>query len=113
VFKQVIVIRTDLKLGKGKLAAQVAHASLEAYRKAPEKNKKSWLEENQKKIVLKVSSESQLIEMYDKALRANLPSTLIRDAGLTQVPPGTKTAVGIGPAEEEKIDKITGELALL
>jgi PTH2 family peptidyl-tRNA hydrolase len=113
VFKQVIVVRSDLRLGKGKLAAQVAHASLESYLRASEKDQKKWFEENQKKIVLKVENEEKLIEMLEKAKRAGLPSVLIRDAGLTQIPPGTKTAVGIGPAETEKIDRITGELALL
>lgn len=107
------MVRTDLNLGKGKLAAQVAHASVESYLKTPQSDRKKWLYENQKKVVLKVENEEQLLEIYEKAKRANLPSTLIRDAGLTQVPPGTKTAVGIGPAEEGKIDNITGELSLL
>lgn len=113
VFKQVIVVRTDLKLGKGKLAAQVAHASLESYLRAPQKDQKAWLEESQKKVVLKVKSEYDLVILFDKAKRAGLPATLIKDAGLTQIPPGTKTAVGIGPAEAEKIDVITGSLSLL
>jgi len=113
VIKQVIVVRTDIKLGKGKLAAQVAHASVESFLRTPEKDQKKWLSENQKKVVLKVKNEEALIEVFDKAKRAGLPSTLIQDAGLTQIPPGTKTAVGIGPAEEEKIDRITGNLSLL
>lgn len=107
------MVRTDLRLGKGKLAAQTAHASLEAYRKASEKDKKKWLEENQRKIVLKVKTEKELIDIYEKAKRSGLPCVLIRDAGLTQIPPGTKTAVGIGPADAQKIDTITGELSLL
>ncbi len=107
------MVRTDLHLGKGKLAAQVAHASVESYLRTPEKDQKRWLHENQKKVVLKVKDEKRLLEIYGKAQRAGLPSTLIRDAGLTQIPPGTKTAVGIGPAEEEKIDTITGQLSLL
>ncbi|MBU7038328.1 MAG: peptidyl-tRNA hydrolase [Theionarchaea archaeon] len=113
VFKQVIVVRTDLKLGKGKLAAQVAHASLEAYVRAPQKDQKAWIEENQKKVVLKVKSEYDLVIIFDRAKRAGLPTTLIQDAGLTQIPPGTKTAVGIGPARAEEIDVITGNLSLL
>lgn len=113
MIKQVIVVRTDIKLGKGKLAAQVAHASVESFLRTPEKDQKKWLSENQKKVVLKVKNEEDLIEIFDKAKRAGLPSTLVQDAGLTQIPPGTKTAVGIGPAEEEKIDRITGNLSLL
>ena len=107
------MVRTDLNLGKGKLAAQVAHASVESFLKTPEKDQKKWIGENQKKIVLKVKSEKDLIEIYEKAKWASLPSVLIRDAGHTQVPPGTKTAVGIGPADEEEVDRITGDLSLL
>lgn len=107
------MVRTDLDLGKGKLAAQVAHASLDAYLRASEDSKRKWRAENQKKIVLKVENEERLLDIYEKAKRAGLPSTLILDAGLTQIPPGTKTAVGIGPAEEEIVDRITGELSLL
>ena len=113
VFKQVIVVRTDLKLGKGKLAAQVAHASMGSFLRTPEKDQKKWLEGTQKKIVLKVKDEETLLHIYEKTKRMGIPSTLVQDAGLTQIPPGTKTAVGIGPAEEEQIDKITGELPLL
>ena len=113
MYKQVIVVRTDLHLGKGKLAAQIAHASVDSFLRAPEKDQKMWLSENQKKVVLKVKDEMELLHIYEEAKRKGLPSTLIRDAGLTQIPPGTKTAVGIGPAEEEKIDRITGELHLL
>lgn len=113
MLKQVIVVRTDLKLGKGKLAAQVAHASVESYLRTPEKDQRRWLEENQKKIVLKVENEERLLQIYESARREGLPSTLIQDAGLTQILPGTKTAVGIGPAAEEKVNKITGELTLL
>ena len=113
MFKQVIVVRSDLRLGKGKLAAQVAHASVESFLRTSEKDQKNWLSENQKKVVLKVRDERALLEIYEKAKKAGLPSTLIMDAGLTQILPGTKTAVGIGPAEEEKIDRITGDLSLL
>ncbi len=107
------MVRTDLKLGKGKLAAQVAHASVESFLKAPQESQKKWCDEQQKKIVLKVEGEKDLIDTFERAKRARLPCTLVQDAGLTQIPPGTKTAVGIGPAEEEKIDRITGELSLL
>ena len=113
VLKQAIVIRTDLPLGKGKMAVQVAHASVETFVKVPERDQKKWLAEGQKKIVLRVESEEELLFMFEDAKRAGLPASLIRDAGLTQIPPGTRTAVGIGPADEEKIDRITGKLPLL
>ena len=112
MLKQVIVIRADLKMGKGKACAQVAHASLEAYLKAEGRVRERWRREGAKKVVVKVNSEEELMEVFRKALELGLPVVLIRDAGLTQLPPGTPTAVGIGPAEEEKLDSITGELKL-
>lgn len=111
--KQVIVVRADLKMGKGKLAAQVAHASLASFLKAGFFAKRKWLKQGMKKVVVKVSCEKELIEIYEKAKKAKLPCELIRDAGLTQIKPGTITALGIGPGEDEKIDKITKHLKLL
>ncbi len=111
--KQVIVIRVDLKMGKGKIATQVSHASLLAFLKVGVLERKKWLKEGMKKVILKVSSEKEILELYKKAKQKKLPSVLIKDAGLTQIPPGTITALGIGPAEEKKIDEITGKLKLL
>ena len=111
--KQVIVVRTDLKMGKGKLAVQVAHASIASFLKAGFFAKRKWLREGMKKVVVKVGSEKELMEIYRKAEKTNLPCELIRDAGHTQLKPGTVTAIGIGPADDEKIDKITGDLKLL
>lgn len=110
-FKQVIVVRKDLKLGKGKLAAQVAHASVTGAEKS--KFKEKWLKEGQKKSVLKCENLDSLLKIYEKAKSSGLPSVLITDAGKTQVPEGTITCIAIGPAPEEKIDKITGKLKLL
>ena len=109
--KQVIVVRADLKLGKGKMAAQVAHASVSAADKSPFKN--DWIEEGQKKTVLKCSGEKELLELMKDAAISELPIALIEDAGLTQIPPETKTCIGVGPAPEEEVDKVTGKLKLL
>ncbi|MBM3309841.1 MAG: peptidyl-tRNA hydrolase [Candidatus Altiarchaeales archaeon] len=109
--KQVIVVRSDLKLGKGKMAAQVAHASVTAADKSSWK--KDWISEGQKKTVVKCSGEKELVELLKQANNAKLPSALIEDAGLTQIPAGTKTCLGIGPAPVEQIDRITGNLKLL
>jgi PTH2 family peptidyl-tRNA hydrolase len=111
--KQAILIRTDLKMDKGKIASQCSHASVGAYLKAREHDKKKWKKEGMKKIVLKVSSEKELKDFYKLAKKEKLPCDLIRDAGLTQIEPGTITALGIGPADDKKIDKITSKLKLL
>jgi peptidyl-tRNA hydrolase, PTH2 family len=114
--KQAMVVRTDLGMGKGKIAAQVAHASLSAAEAAQQKKGgwyRAWKEEGQAKVVLKVGSESDLDDIFRKAKRAGLPASLIEDRGLTQVEPGTATCVGIGPAPESEVDEITGKLKLL
>jgi peptidyl-tRNA hydrolase, PTH2 family len=114
--KQAIVVRTDLKMGKGKLAAQVAHASLAAAELALEKRAlwyERWKEGGQAKVVLKVQSESELQELFRKAKSSNLPASLIHDRGLTQVEPGTITCIGVGPGPDEDIDRVTGKLKLL
>ncbi len=111
-----IILRTDLGMGKGKMVAQGGHAVVEAFLNAQKINPKAveeWLKEGQKKVVLKVSSEDELIELYNKAKAEGLPCSIIRDAGHTQLKPGTLTAVAIGPDKDEKIDKITGHLKLL
>jgi len=114
--KQAIVVRTDLKMGKGKVAAQAAHASLSAAEATRERKPRwyeEWREEGQAKIVLKVESEEELRELLQKARSAGLPASLVEDRGLTQVEPGSVTCLGIGPAPDAQIDGITGKLKLL
>ena len=111
--KQAIVVRTDLEMGKGKIAAQASHASIAALKLAKEEDADEWESEGMKKVVLKVSSKESLLKVFDEAKRAGLPTAIIKDAGKTQIEPGSPTAVGIGPADDEDIDKITGKLKLL
>ncbi|VVC01396.1 Peptidyl-tRNA hydrolase [uncultured archaeon] len=113
--KQAIIVRGDLDMGKGKIAAQVSHASLSAFRKSELADKftaRKWEAEGQKKVVLKVAGEAELLQLYEQ-MKREIPCSLIRDAGHTQVEPGTVTCFGAGPAEEAKIDKHTKELKLL
>ncbi|MEM5829335.1 MAG: peptidyl-tRNA hydrolase Pth2 [Candidatus Aenigmatarchaeota archaeon] len=112
-FKQVILVRTDLKMGKGKIATQVAHAAIGALKLVNEEIIKKWEREGSKKVVLKVKNGKELEEIWKKVKKERIPCFLVKDAGLTQVESGTITALGIGPVEEEKIDKITGKLKLL
>ena len=116
MYKQTIVVRADLKMGKGKLAAQSSHASLSAYKKVQKSNPeiaRSWEDEGQMKIVLKVASEDELLEFYNKGKVAGIPCELIRDAGHTQVEPGTITCFAAGPWKESELDAVFGKLKLL
>ncbi len=112
-FKQVIVVREDLKLSRGKLAVQVAHAAIIGYERADRRIVETWKLQGQKKIVLKVPNLRKLMEVKEKAEKLGLPTGVVVDAGLTEIPPGTVTAVVIGPDEAKKIDKVTGNLPLL
>ncbi|HJJ89054.1 MAG TPA: peptidyl-tRNA hydrolase Pth2 [Methanocorpusculum sp.] len=112
-YKQCLILRTDLKLSCGKMCAQAAHASVSAFEKASLLDKKSWMKEGQKKIALKAHNERALYELKAIAEIQGLPVSLIIDAGYTEVPSGTVTALGIGPAKAELIDKITRDLPLL
>ncbi len=114
-FKQIIIIRADLGMGKGKIAAQASHASLEAYEKTLKKEP-SWVDEwktrGQAKIVVKVNSKQELLEWFER-LKNLFPCALIKDAGRTQLTPGEATAVGVGPAPESELNKYTKDLKLL
>lgn len=111
--KQAIIINTGLKMGKGKTAAQAAHASIDAVHSAPAESVEEWRSLGMEKVVLKVSGDEELVDLYAKAKRRKLPCALIRDAGRTQIPAGSITALAIGPAEEKDVDEITGHLKLL
>ena len=113
MYKQAIIVRTDLKMGKGKTVAQACHASLGAMKRTDKTVAERWEEEGGKKVVLKVGSLKQLKDLYDRAKRMHLPCFLVRDAGLTQLESGTVTCVGIGPAEEARVDSLTKDLKLL
>jgi PTH2 family peptidyl-tRNA hydrolase len=113
MYKQVIIIRQDLKLPKGKAVAQGAHASVDAVLKSDQDIVKKWRSLGMAKIALKVKDEKELVKLFQKAKDAGLAASLITDAGKTVVAPGTKTCIAIGPAKEEEIDLITGELSLI
>jgi PTH2 family peptidyl-tRNA hydrolase len=112
-YKQCLVIRNDIKMSCGKRCAQAAHASIGAYNNADKSLQKAWLSEGQKKVVLRADDERTLYELKVIAERTGISSSLIQDAGMTEIPPGTITALGLGPAKSEDLDKITGTLSLL
>ncbi len=111
--KQVIIIRHDLKLPKGKMAAQAAHASVEAVLRSDKDLVKEWRQSGSAKIILKVPDKKSLFKFNQIAKDSGLTTALITDAGKTVIAPGTETCVAIGPDDEEKIDEITGELKLV
>jgi peptidyl-tRNA hydrolase len=111
--KQIMVVNEDLPLPRGKLAAQVAHASIAAFLSASNDQRQEWLQNGMPKIVLKCPSEEALIALHGKAEAQSLPTYLVRDAGRTVLSEGTITCLGIGPAASAEIDKVTGDLKLL
>jgi len=111
--KQVIVVRNDLRMPKGKLAAQVAHGSVEAVLNSDPKMVQAWKKQGMKKGVLKVESLAELEKIMISAKNEGLKIGLINDAGRTFLAPGTTTVLGIGPDEELRINSVTGHLKLL
>jgi PTH2 family peptidyl-tRNA hydrolase len=115
-YKMVIVTRSDLKLSPGKLAAQVAHAAVACALDTKKDNSKwfnNWQSEGAKKAVVKVESEEDFYLLKEKAEDLNIVAHIISDAGHTEIPVGTITVLGIGPAPNNIIDQITGKLSIL
>jgi PTH2 family peptidyl-tRNA hydrolase len=115
-YKMVIVTRKDLDLSPGKLAAQVAHAAVACALETKKVNSKwftKWQNEGEKKAVVKVECEDDFYPLKEKAEQLKIVTYLVVDAGHTEIPAGTKTVLGIGPAPDNIIDKVTGELPLL
>ena len=115
-YKMVIVTRNDLKLSPGKLAAQVAHAAVSCALETKKLNKKwfsKWMREGAKKAVVKTESADDFMILKQKADSLNIESVIISDAGHTEIPAGTKTVFGVGPAPSNLIDQVTGDLSLL
>jgi len=111
--KQVIIIRSDLKMSKGKIAAQASHASVDCILNSHKDLVEEWRNQGMKKIVLKVASIEELMKLKKLAQDSNLIAAVIKDAGHTEVKPGTITCIGIGPDDERKIDKVSGDLTML
>lgn len=114
--KQVIIIRNDIKMSRGKIVAQGSHASLMSYFEAEKKHKdlaKEWIDTGEKKIVLKVDDETALKRLYEAFKYKNIPCAIVTDAGLTELPPGTVTALGIGPWKNSELNTLTSSLKLL
>lgn len=127
--RQVLVVRRDLNMRRGKLAAQAAHAAMGAFTRGPgarfedgsdgcrlvlelDAEAEAWLKGRFKKICLCVDNEAQLLELHAKAQAAGLRASLILDAGLTEFKEPTHTVLSIGPHAKAKLDPLTGGLVL-
>jgi len=115
-YKLVVVTRQDLKLSAGKLAVQVAHAAVECAL-STKKHQPTWFSrwdsEGAKKVVVKVPRLDDFYPLKEQAEGLGIASVVIADAGLTEIPSGTETVLGLGPAPNNLIDQVTGELSLL
>lgn len=122
--KLVLVVRTDLGMTKGKIAAQCSHATLACYKtltRAAQRNPSSaearllqrWERRGQAKIAVQVKSEAELLDLMGKARSLGITAEVIQDAGRTQIDPGSLTVLGVGPAPKSLVDKVTGGLKLL
>ena len=115
-YKMCIVLRTDLGMTPGKLIAQACHAAVAASELGKKQNHKAWMrwrDEGGKKVALEAESLEELEEILEKADELDIVNVMIQDAGHTQVPPGTVTAIGLGPDASDKLDKVTGYLPLI
>lgn len=113
--KVVVVVRLDLDISRGKTAVQVAHAAVMCALESRVKAKPwfdRWIDGGQRKVVLKALDLKTLRELHARAAREGLVCVLVQDAGLTEVEPGTTTVLGIGPAPDEVVDRVTGQLTL-
>jgi len=115
--RMYFVVRTDLKMGAGKVASQVAHAAIMLYKRAVKESPqlvRSWELRGQPKIVLKApGGHDELVRLEAEASAAGVVTAVVRDAGHTQVDAGTATVLGIGPVSAEEANKVTGNLKLL
>uniref|UniRef100_A0A8C5Y079 Peptidyl-tRNA hydrolase 2, mitochondrial n=1 Tax=Microcebus murinus TaxID=30608 RepID=A0A8C5Y079_MICMU len=108
-YKMILVVRTDLKVGKGKVAAQCSHAAVSAYQQVQRRNPAVL-----KRVGIlwpaQTPDEETLVELLTHAEMLGLIVSLIQDAG--QIAPGSRTVLGIGPGPADLIDKVTGHLKL-
>ncbi len=115
-YKMCIVLRMDLDMSTGKLIAQAAHAAVGASELGKKENHKAWRrwrDEGAKKVALEAESLEEIEELAGKANKLDIVNILIQDAGHTEVPPGTVTALGLGPDRSDLLDKVTGSLPLI
>src|SRR3989442_12577200 len=115
-FKQVLIVRLDLEMGRGKAAVQCAHAAVSAAEEARTHLHdwwKSWMDEGKMKVALKVPDLDSVLELKRKGKSKGIPVPLVRDRGLPKAPPETFPCLGLAPPPAVLLDSLTGNLTLL
>jgi peptidyl-tRNA hydrolase, PTH2 family len=115
-YKMVLILRGELRLTAGKAAVQAAHAAVMLFQRADGRDARSlegWVRQGQKKIALVVPTLAEMEELDRMARAKGIPTVWVEDAGLTEVPPGTRTCLGLGPAPAATVDPVTRHLPLL
>jgi peptidyl-tRNA hydrolase, PTH2 family len=115
-YKMVLVVRGELRLSPGKAAVQVAHAAVLLDRSARARLRAvhdRWEAEGGRKIAVVATTLKEMELLERRARAAGIPCVFVQDAGLTEVAPGTRTVLGLGPARSEELDPLTGQLPLL
>ncbi|XP_077567897.1 putative peptidyl-tRNA hydrolase 2 [Stigmatopora nigra] len=117
MYKMMFVVNIDLSIGVGKVAAQVGHAAVSLYQTLQEKNgwremARKWSNSRAKKIEVQGMNAAHLVDLQAQAMNLYLPTHLVQDAGLTQVPSGSHTVLAI-MGEEDMVNNVTGSLKLL
>ncbi|KAI9789317.1 MAG: hypothetical protein M1816_006205 [Peltula sp. TS41687] len=116
-YKLVLVVRTDLGMTKGKIAAQCSHATLACYKTLLRSPNRSvldrWERQAQSKVAVQAKSEDELMTLQAQAISLGLCARVIRDAGRTQIASGSATVLGVGPGPKSLVDQVTGRLKLL
>ncbi|MEM0129367.1 MAG: aminoacyl-tRNA hydrolase [Thermoplasmata archaeon] len=111
----VLVLRGELRLTAGKAAAQAAHAAVDLAIRCRDSDPAQWdrwRAQGARKIVLRAETLGEMLSLERAARARHLPTLWIEDAGLTEVPPGTRTCLGIGPGPDPLVDEVTGSLDL-
>tara|TARA_B100000579_G_scaffold435285_1_gene458159 strand:- start:106 stop:525 length:420 start_codon:yes stop_codon:yes gene_type:complete len=114
--KMIFIVNSELKMGKGKIAAQVGHAAVSSTLKSGEKNPElleAWLASGQKKICVKGEDAGHLLQLEKQCKEIGITAVKIHDAGHTQIPTGSLTVLSLGPDMESILDKVSGDLKLL
>lgn len=112
----VLVVNMDLKMGKGKIAAQVGHAAVGCYKRSSKQCPKglaAWERTGCAKIAVKCPTQQEMEEICTKALERDIPLYLVEDAGRTQIAAGSRTVLGLGPAPVSVFEGLTSHLKLM